>query len=349
MPRIYKCRKCGVQHEPPTGKHCRMDREESEDELSELPAETSSGSEVETPVTAPDWLPMFLEMKGQMEKLSEQMQQNNSAPTPSTSENTTSALVPVGAVGGESEQQQNQADAHSLRQDLKLMSQAAKRLAYLQLDDSDEEDMSFLQKHRNAGKKSGSVMTPTDIVKKQIDWPHMHINRITGGKRKPVPYREMHTDEFVYGFLSMIDSPSCKWDYRVMTKILKHLMQDSMEFSWNNSLLFYEMAGIAVEKGELQWTNEARLHELRMTYARAVFPANKETTETPRPQLQPAPQNMRCCVPFQHRTCEHERDHPPFTHGCAYCFKARNALCRHSEDDCKRKTIDTKNGKAREQ
>ena len=352
MPRAYKCRKCGIHHEPPTGKHCRMSREISDDETPEHDIEAGSGSEVESTITTPDWLPMFLEMKGQMEMITEQMgtmRQTNNTNTANSLQPYVAPPTTQGATGGASEQPDNPSDAQSLRQDLRLMSQAAKRLAQLQLDDSDDEDLAVLQRSRNTGKKSGSVLTPTDKVKKQIDWPHMHINRITGGNSIPVSYGNMRTDEFVYGFLCMIDSAECKWDYRTMTRILKHLMQEAMEFSWSNALNFYRLAGLAVERGEMQWSDEPRLHEMRMTYARAVFPTVRESKEAPRTQLLPAPSNMRCCVPFQHHACEQDRDHAPFTHGCAYCLKARSALCRHPEDDCKRKSIDTKNGKAREQ
>ena len=295
---------------------------------------------------------MLLELKEQFQLMSEQMaEMRNKEDNRTTTESSRDSEIEQepgeseeqGAVGGQL------ATVDTLRQDFRLMSQAAKRLARLRLDDSDDEDMDSYSRSRESGKKSGSVLTPTDKVRKQIDWPHMHIQRMFGGRKKSVSYVDLRIDEFVYGFMSMIESPQCKWNYRVMTKILKNLMQDSMEFSWSNALMFYQMAGVEVEKGKLQWSDEARIHEMRMTYARTVFPEGKPPKETPKPQLQLAPANMKCCGPFQRRECEQDRDHTPFTHACAYCFKAKAALCRHSEEDCKRKIADSKNGKPREQ
>ena len=333
MPRTYKCRKCGISHESPTGKQCQRQRQEPQ-------------NEGEGAAALATLMPMMLEVKEQMQEFREQLHGMASSPA-------------QGAQGGPREESEDteevensdddsQANAQTLRQDMRLMSQAAQRLGRLRIDDSDEDELEGAQGGRRAGKKSGSVLTPTDLVKKRIDWPHLYVSRMSRGRSGNVSYPDMRVDEFVFGFLSMIEAPNCRWDYRTMTRILRHLMQDSMEFSWTNALNFYEMAGIEVEKGRLRWSDRDRLHEMRMTYSRAVFPMVREPREPRKTQLQTAPANMKCCVPFQHHTCEHERDHAPFTHGCAYCFKARNALCRHPEDDCKRKQADAKNGRPRE-
>ena len=84
-------------------------------------------------------------------------------------------------------------------------------------------------------------------------------------------------------------------------------------------------------------------------HARTVFPPKKENKETFKSALQAAPTNMKCCMAYQKRACEMDRDHHPFTHACNYCFKARAAVCRHPEEECMRKSSDaSKNGKQRE-
>ena len=336
MPRTYNCKRCGDTHEPPTGKQCSRIRQQEQNIAGQ----------------ADGVMPMLLELKEQFQVMSQQMAQMQNKDSSSANDDSykdseadleQSEPEEQGAVGGQP------ATASTLRQDVRIMSQAARRLARLRLDDSDDDDMENYNR-RESGKKSGSVLTPTDKIKKQIDWPHMHIQRMFGGRSKNVSYADLRIDEFVYGFMSMIESPQCKWNYRVMTKILKNLMQDSMEFSWSNALMFYQMAGVQVEKGQLQWSDEARIHEMRMQYARTVFPeALRQPKEPVKPQLQAAPANMKCCISFQRKECEQDRDHTPFTHACAYCFKAKAALCRHSEEDCKRKMTDSKNGKPREQ
>ena len=115
----------------------------------------------------------------------------------------------------ESEEEQQDEEAATpltLRQDICIMSRAAKKLAKLRLDDSDEDDNDVSQRGCNTGKKSGSVLTPTDSVRKQIDWPHMHLNASGAVRRKPATFKELRLDKFVYGFLEMIDTLECKWD-----------------------------------------------------------------------------------------------------------------------------------------
>ena len=345
MPRIYKCRKCGVSHQSPTGKQCQRQRFEEADEAA---------------ASVTDVMPLLLELKEQMQNASRSMaEQLQTVNQRLDSVVAGGSVADDGATGGhdidsdeELEQIPDQANAVSLCQDMQLMSRAARRLARLRLDDSDDEEVEALDRTRNAGKKSGSVMTATDTVRKPIDWPHLYITRMNGGKQRNVTYSELQIDEFVYGFLCMLDAPNCKWDFRTMIAILKNLMQDSMEFTWASAASFYRMAGVAVEKKQLQWSDRELLHVMRMTYARTIFPnvreSREQTTATPKTQLQMAPAGMRCCVPYQRHTCEQEGDHVPFTHSCAYCFRAKSALCRHPESDCKRKAFDTKNGKARE-
>ena len=335
MPRIYKCRKCGVSHESPTGKQCQRQRHETESEEGE---------------TANGLLPMMLEIKEQLREV----QSSVASMKGERERQSARAALEVAEEEEESCEEEEveeepdiaPATVQTLRKDLRVMSQAARRLAQLKMDDSDEDDLDDMPRGRHAGKKSGSVMTPTDRVKTRIDWPHWHVSRVSGGRRKNVPYAELRIDEFVYGFMLMIGDPACKWDYRMMTQILTDMMQDS----WGNAAGFYEMAALDVEKGRMKWSDKDRLNQMRMTYARTVFPgagANaRESKEPPKSTLQPAPANMRYCVPFQRHECEHDKDHAPFTHGCGYCFRARSALCRHPEEDCKRKAADTKNGRA---
>ena len=120
-------------------------------------------------------------------------------------------------------------------------------------------------------------------------------------------------------------------------------------FSWENARNFYERVGLDVEKGVLQWTDDEEIRELRMQYARTVFPAKRENKEGPRPAPPSAPAGMKCCAPYQHKGCENARDHAPYTHACAYCHRTKTLMCRHPEDDCFRKANDAaKNVKPRE-
>ena len=215
----------------------------------------------------------------------------------------------------------------SIRSNEQLMLRAANRLAQLQLDDSDNEDFTALRDSRNRGKKSGSLMTAAQKVKRTIDWPHLYVRRMVGDTRQPVNYNDLRVEEFVYGFLCMLDAPDCKWDYRMMTRILKHLMQDTIDFSWNNARAFYQSAGLEVEYGTTHWTDTEAIKDLRMAYSRTLFPQKKDARENARPAPQTAPAGTKMCTSFQKGECEHDKDHGQFTHACAYCHRTKTLLC----------------------
>ena len=229
------------------------------------------------------------------------------------------------------------------------MAQAAGRIAQFEGSDADDEDTTELLRGKKKGKKSGSLMVGTESVEHTIDWPHMHVRRMVSGKRKNLAYSELKMEEFVFWFLAMLKSPKCKMDKDMMLDLLQMLMQDTMDYSWCNARNFYENLGIDVEMGEMKWSDESRITQQCMAYSRAVFPEKKETKEGARPTPRQAPAGMKCCAPFQNRSCEQTRDHPPYTHACSYCFKSCSLMCRHAETDCIRKLADdSKNGKKRE-
>ena len=242
------------------------------------------------------------------------------------------------------------ASPQTLREDTRLMRQAANRLARLQMDDSDDEEFGFSRNNRYHGKKSEAEMTAADRVERRIDWPHWYVRRAVGGKRKPLTFSELRIEEFVFGFLDMLDSPKCKLDYRFMTQILKQMMRDTMDLSWASGRSFYEMTGLEMEKGGLDWTDKETIRDLRFQYARTVIPAKSEAKEnqSQRPAPQSAPADMKPCPAYQKGTCEHDKDHSPLTHACSYCHRTKALLCRHAESSCFRKINDAKNVKPRE-
>ena len=134
-----------------------------------------------------------------------------------------------------------------------------------------------------------------------------------------------------------------------MLRILDMLMQDAMDFSWENARNFYEQLGLDVENGDIRWGDSEAVNLMRMTYSRTVFPEKKEEKQASKNQQKSAPAGMKCCAAYQTRSCENSRDHTPFTHACSYCFKNSSILARHAEQDCfKKNAAESKNGKKRE-
>ena len=238
------------------------------------------------------------------------------------------------------------ATPQSLRDDARLMRQAVEPLQGICLTEDDDDQGFEITRTKAQGKRSGSHMLAADSVKKTIDWPHFYIRRVTAGKRKSVPYAELRVEEFVYGFLTMLLNQKRPLDKEMMIEMLRTMKQDTMEFSWSNVRNFHDLVALDVEGGVLQWDNTDRIREMRMTYALTIFPDGKPAIEPAKQPTRNPPTNVKCCAPYQKRECEHPRDHPPFTHACAYCHRTHNTVCRHTEKDCfKKMAEESKNAK----
>ena len=330
------CKKCGRAHLPPTGKKCTRDNEM---------AEAASNGEVIT---------MLTQLKEQFDTMQVQMDSMRAE------RNDTQMEIqqrPVDSDSSEPEEQEIMQDDESeqitpetLRSDVRAMERAARRIARFNDDDSDGSEEATTSRRRSSGKKSGSLLVAAAKVKKAIDWPHMHVSRLVAGERVGVVYKELRIEEFVYGFLEMLDAPKAKWDRKVMMGILKMLMQDAMDFSWANARGFYGLLGVDVEGGSKKWDDMEMVRDMRMMHSRAVFPPKAESKEGKKAfGGKNNQQNLRCCALYQKKACEQGRDHPPFSHACSYCAKTTGIAYRHPEEDCFRKSIDeAKNSKKRE-
>ena len=345
MPRDYYCKKCGVTHQPPTGKKCEraMEEVEEENDGGMLPLMQQMKEQLDR---------MDADMKEQMGVMNERVKrvEDNSA---SGGGAQMQAAAEAG-VRGDDERSSSDMQAlitpASLRNDVRAMERAAQRIAQFRDDDDDDDEDTVGTRTRSSGKKSGSLLVAAGNIKKRIDWPHMYVSRVVNGDRVGVPYKQLRVEEFVYGYLEMLDTARNAWDREVMLAMLKMLMQDAMDFSWSNALNFYSLIGVDVENGTKKWTDTEIIKDMRMIHCRVPRPEKKEEKENKKSSNnKTTSQNLRCCALYQKKACEQNKDHHPFTHACSYCAKATGVAYRHPEDDCFRKALDeSKNSKARE-
>ena len=380
MPRHYKCKKCGKAHATPTGKHCREfyhpDEEKNgqttegmmpllldiHEKIKDMDRRVSSieGSGAGSVIEEPDnvlhseletvethetdkILPLLIEIKRQVGDIDRRVSSVENTGAGSATGNsavhqpkrTTDKTQDTGT-----DSLENDASPASLRRNNDIMARAARRLARIRAIDEEYENDLEDSRSRLGGKKSGSLLVANESVVERIDWPHLYVTRQAGGARKGVAYAELRIEEFVFGFISMLESPQCKWDYRTMTRILRMLMQDTMDFSWSNALALYKLIGVDVENGTIDWSDKAAIQEMRFTHSRIVLPDKKDNRDGPKAAPKTAPSDMRVCTSYQTQTCPQDRDHPPFTHACAYCHRTCAIVCRHSEAVCIRRVTD---------
>ena len=353
MPRHYKCKKCGKVHPPPTGKHCREIYHDSD----EMPAETELSDEEEhehtSATTTPSMeeiIPLLMDLKQQIAEMKHDANNGESASAGSADSNRDSASIDdshAPADDIEIPTMPSDITPTTLRQKTPVMRQAEARLSRVRWQD--DEISGECSRHKSAGKKSGSMLVAAEVVEERIDWPHMYVTRMAAGKKKGVTYNELTSEEFTYGYIAMIGAPHCLWDYRTMNNILGMIMRHTIQFSWESARALYQELGVEVEKDRMLWSDSDKIRDIRFDHSHNKPAERKETQDATRPPLKIAPAGTKACTAYQTRTCEHLRDHPPYTHTCAYCLKTCNALCRHNESDCIRRVTDAaKNGKKRE-
>ena len=119
-------------------------------------------------------------------------------------------------------------------------------------DLEDEEDITGATgatSSRARGKRSGAARTVRDTIVHDIDWPHFHIYTAPG--EEPMTFQRLSVQEFVYGFMHMIDQPDSRLDKQIMWDILKGMMEDATEYPWHNVRNFYWVVGSHVENVEV--------------------------------------------------------------------------------------------------
>ena len=212
---------------PPTGKHCREFLHQPDLEAESQPAESETGS------TTDEVLPILLQLQAHMVSTDEKWEvmeqrmraiedtsagsvttQNTGTSNAAPAAEMTVATVPISNEGGSQTAaatvvaEQGKLTPSTLRQHARIMKEASEKLERMTNGDDSLEFEDTQDDNKTRGKKSGATMVASDKVVEQIDWPHMYVYRHAGEKRKEVPFGELSVEEFVFGFISMLESPS---------------------------------------------------------------------------------------------------------------------------------------------
>ena len=313
MPRY--CKSCNTSHEKPTGKNCRRTRQE--DNSDEVQGTLGDNRAV---------LEALKEIQDRMTRMETKME---SREEDTASEANSSLPNNENSVGRERENRE--LTPQSLRKDRVTMDAVAAKLAeWGVVEDEAQPSTSGVLTWRAGAKKSGAVSKGTDNIKKVIDWPHFHIRQ--GPKRTVPTFEEISSHEFVLGFLRMIRDPASKYDKDRMLEVLSDVMEDTIDFGWENAKGFYNMVGQDIEQNKLDWNDKQALLQMRLTHSRTVLPPAQS-----KPNKPVGSARAKCCAAFQRGTCDQEGNHGPYKHACDYCYRTKNMFFPHPEPECKSK------------
>ena len=320
------CRKCGTSHEKPTGRGCSR-------------VAVTDGTTSDQAEQNGDMMAILRDIQSNMSSVEKRLCELEKADNNTTAgrniepQDTQAVTEPQECQQPQpmDREQVNAATPQSLRANQDAMAQVAVRLAEWGLtEDSTNDQTGDNPRWRARAKKSGTVSKGTDTVKDIIDWPHFHIRK--GSMRTTPEYADITSEEFVLGFIRMLQDPESKYDRDRMLEILRDLMEDAVDFGWGRARAFYGMIGLDVEQRQLSWTDEQTILKMRLTHFRA---------ETSGPykkgQRQGNVVKNKVCAAFQTKSCDQIGDHGAFRHICDFCLRTKNQPFPHPEDECRSK------------
>lgn len=321
-----RCTTCLTSHAPPTGKNCRGRLPDTSDDQTTILAEIRA-------------------MRREVTALGSRLTTLESVDVDTTSSSVAEDTSSVA---------ETEVSPASLKEDQGLARKVRKRMAELQLlaESDDDDDIEFnaqskAKKPKNIrGKKSGRAKTAEDIVVKDIDWPHYHVYR--GPKRTGANYHELNIQEFAYGYLcQLIDGGHTEATQTTMLSHMRDMMQDAMEYPWENVRNFHGILMAEMEMDRASWDDTDVIERLRTMYVHRASSASSKGQGSSHGNSPQVP----FCLPYQEGKCQYDQNHSSsrgqVQHACAYCLKLTKNAYPHSEADCrrKRKNNAAKNGK----
>ena len=328
--RVYKCSTCGRTHEKPTGKHCQWVEAAQREAQDEPETQESDLAGAIRHLTAQVAL-----MGGQLgdvqRKVASVQQKVDGIAEPAPDSDDEGSEDNAEAEIAPATDNPDVPSLCELRRNYEVGREVNRRLAEMDLED--DIDGEHRQGTRRRGKKSGAARTVQDTVLRDIDWPHFHIYKPPGAE--PMTFSSLSVQEFVYGFQHMVDQPDARLDRSVMWDVLKGMMEDAMEYPWQNVRDFYWVVGSHIENNRLEWTDTDKVQKLRVKHAQ------KHEIPTKKQAAQPAPAaKIRYCGPFQNGTCQERGDHAGQRHICAHCYRTKKLQFTHPETECRRKVTE---------
>ena len=222
-------------------------------------------------------------------------------------------------------------------------------------DSSDDSDQSDFQNSKPrlelAGKrttyvKSGREAKITDVVNKQLIWPHTRLSLEFANKS--LKYEQLSIPLFVAGYLDALKVENLEAEeLKQRLNYLTRIMYNAEVCDWNSILDLNATVYLSIERGERDWNDPLAMLEYR--FLRGIKPGNQNVKSSTKPIRDSSNVNKSdmvwFCKAFQSGKCAHKSSHQGYVKGskvtvqhiCASCWINERAKKDHPESsgDCK--------------
>jgi len=250
-----------------------------------------------------------------------------------------------------------------LRAMQELNAQVNRRVAQLQLDDSDDETLPPCVAASNSSNqviklKSGKEDKPTSVVVNKQLWPQRFLC-VTSMGSEPT-YEQLTIAQFVTGYSQLLQSDEISdLERRERQTHLVSLMYFAQQYTWDAVLAFHASVLLEIERGILKWGDSFFHLESRTLYTKPLIDSTSATTKSTLIIVCLFPLNKLCsnailfCRDYQRGTCKHTTDHYGYIRGerkwlrhiCAKCWVSTRSQEFHREGtpDCPAYVVAPKN------
>jgi hypothetical protein len=244
-----------------------------------------------------------------------------------------------------------QVTVHTLRKDSSLQNKVSYRLNELSNPPQQSKDSG---PNKNEGKRSGRTKTITDIIVKDIEWPHYYIQRTCSEKH--VVYDDLTLSELVAGTLtSILVSHTIPEEAELQIEHLVELMTDVEDFPFPVIRQFNGLVLQDIELGRYDWRDvdiiqKKKLRHVaradaiaRRTVQRPTAQSNNSRDSNPnRDRSTPPTTNLPLCPQFNSGACRKNTPHNAMDgtavrHYCAFCKQTIDRYFVHPQTTCRRK------------
>jgi hypothetical protein len=181
-----------------------------------------------------------------------------------------------------------------------------------------------------------------------VVWPNIGIR--SGTKQKLVSYDDLTTSDLSLGFIKRLTEQLAREARKGLNSDISNAMleffhswtDDSREYAWDTVRGYIKLVYLALEQGELVWTDTVSISKIRTRAIERGLLAQATAARAPAASSSSQhaaakPRQTRWCADYNEGTCNHKTAHKSkhgyVSHICKFCFSQGNEY-QHPESAC---------------